>query len=222
MTRTGKLVYDETPEDWSTSFRGAWAANGGHAQSLAFALGGLRRIFTMPDFAPFTTLRYIHPDEYAFNHFKVHDYGCATGDGTALLQAAFVGANVTGFDTSEVAIDTARARWPGMQFEVGDVRAPREDANIIWTSHTVEHTRDAAFCVNGLLTRCQALVVIVPWISALYHAGHEGAEHTSEWLKRCPPPTHSETFNIMRYNPEANVWIAEGSWMYVWQGELKA
>ena len=221
MTRTGKLVYDETPDDWSASFASAWAANGGHLQSLAFALGALRRLFTLPDFASLTTLHYATQDSIAYEHFSVHDYGCATGDGTALLQAAFPGASVTGFDTSEVAIEMARARWPGVRFEVGDVRAPREDATIIWTSHTLEHTRDAAFCVNGLLPRCQALVVVVPWISAASHAGHEGAEYTSTWLKRCPPLAHQESFNVMRRNPEANVWLAEGSLMFVWQGALR-
>ena len=221
MTRTGKLVYDETPEDWSTSFRCAWGANGGHSQSLAFAIGAIRRLATLPDFAPLMDLHYASPDRVAFEHFTIHDYGCACGDGTAVLAAAFAGASVTGFDTAEVAIEIARTRWPGLRFEIGNVKAPSSDATIIFTSHTIEHTRDAAFCVNGLLKRCQVLVAVVPWISTVYHASHEGAEHTSEWLKRCPPPTHSETFNIMRYNPEANVWIAEGSWMYVWQGELK-
>lgn len=221
VTRTGKLIYDETSEDWNRSFENAWTASGGHIQSVGFALGALRQLFTLPEFAPFWKLTYVADNEIAHSHLTLHDYGCACGDGTALLQAAFLGANVKGFDHSLVGVEMARKRWPGITFEVGDVKAPSEDATIIFTSHTIEHTSDAAACVNGLLKRCQVLVALVPMIVDAMHGGHEGAEATATWLKRCPPPAHKMSFNTLRYNPAEGVWLAEGSLMFVWQGELK-
>ena len=221
MTRTGKLVYDETSADWDHSFATAWNANGGHLQSVGFALGALRHLFTLPEFAPFWRLAYTADHEIAHSHLTIHDYGCACGDGTVLLQTAFLGAAVTGFDTSEVAIDTARRRWPGVEFYFGDVKSPREDATIIFTSHTIEHTSEAAACVNALLQRCQVLIVLVPLIIDAMHGGHEGAEATATWLKRCPRSAHAASFNTLRYNPAEDVWLAEGSLMFVWQGELR-
>ena len=221
MTRTGKLVYDETSTDWSGAFTNAWASHGGHLQSLGFAVGAIREMAKLPEFAPLMALHRPSDTSVAYEHFSVHDYGCACGDGTAALAAAFAGAAVTGFDTSLVAIRKARDRWPGVEFKIGDVKTPRADATVIFTSHTIEHTSDAAFCVNGLLERCQVLVVVVPWISEMHHGGHEGAEATAEWLKRCPMPLHRAAFNTMRKNPHEGVWLAEGSLMFVWQGELR-
>lgn len=221
MTRTGKLVFQETPEDWSASFEDAWTRSGGHLQSLAFALGALRRIFTLPEFQAVLDLHHT-ADGVAFEHLEVHDYGCACGDGTALLQAAFPGARIVGLDTSEVAVATARRRWPGVTFTLGDVRRPERDASIIFTSHTIEHTEDAASCIRALIPCCDALIVLVPLITAAQHGGHEGAEETERWLARCPEPAHQGSFNIMRRNPDAGVWLAEGSLMYVWQGSRKS
>ena len=221
MTRTGKLVHEETSSDWSAAFVTAWASHGGHLQSLGFAVGAIRELSRLPEFTPLLTLHRPSDTSVAYDHFSVHDYGCACGDGTAALAAAFAGASVVGFDTSMVAVRKARDRWPGVEFKVGDVKAPRENATVIFTSHTIEHTSDAAACVNGLLERCQVLVVLVPWISEMHHGGHEGAEATAEWLKRCPEPLHRAAFNTMRRNPDAGVWLAEGSLMFVWQGELR-
>ena len=221
MTRTGKLVYDETATDWSAAFATAWASYGGHLQSLGFAVGAIRELSRIPEFVPLLTLHHPNDSSIVYDHFSVHDYGCACGDGTAALASAFAGASVVGFDTSMVAVRMARDRWPGVEFKVGDVKAPRDDATVIFTSHTIEHTADAAACVNGLLERCQVLVVVVPWISETYHGGHEGAETTATWLKRCPKPAREAAFNTLRYNPAEGVWLAEGSLMFVWQGELR-
>lgn len=222
MTRTGKLVFEETAADWDAAFTEAWSENGGNLQSLGFALHALRHLFPLPDFQRFWSLARSAPGVITCGHLDIHDYGCALGDGTALLQAAFPGARVKGFDHSRVAVEIATRRWPNVTFEVGDVMAPCEDASLIWTSHCIEHTADAAACVHALIARCQALVVVVPWISAAAHGGHEGAEATEVWLARCPKPAYEAYYNTLRQNPKTGDWIAEGSWMYVWQGALAA
>ncbi|HSZ84351.1 MAG TPA: methyltransferase domain-containing protein [Polyangia bacterium] len=52
---------------------------------------------------------------------RVLDLGCGTGELTAMIAAR--GASVTGLDTSEEMIATARARAPGLTFSVADGQA---------------------------------------------------------------------------------------------------
>ena len=51
----------------------------------------------------------------------VVDLGCGPGNSTELLVERFVGATVTGTDTSEAMLESARQRLPQCQFELSDV-----------------------------------------------------------------------------------------------------
>jgi len=112
--------------------------------------------------------------------FTLRDYGCAEGDGTAILQVHFPTAEVIGTDISPLAVASAKRRWPTLAFEVGDIRDPKP-ADVIFTSHTVEHLIDPYEAIKGLLNNCQFLIVCVPPV-ADGEETHDGAPYTSEWL----------------------------------------
>ena len=142
MTMTGKLVWEETASDWDTRFDGGWQKAGGNFQSLQFALGTLASPDVMDALAKLTPRCGASLSDLL--GIKIIDYGCALGDGTALLKVVFPYADVIGVDISAKAVEVAKSRWPIIDFKVGSILEP-EEADLIWTSHTVEHFEDSAF-----------------------------------------------------------------------------
>ncbi len=70
--------------------------------------------------------RFFHDQDLAYLRFlipagkRVLELGCATGD----LLAALEPSRGVGVDLSQVCIDEARARFPGLEFHTGDIEAP--------------------------------------------------------------------------------------------------
>jgi malonyl-CoA O-methyltransferase len=61
---------------------------------------------------------------------RILEIGSGTGDGTAVLAAAFPDARITGVDLSEEMVKAARAAHPGVEFVVADAsRLPFEDGS---------------------------------------------------------------------------------------------
>ncbi|WP_062232123.1 trans-aconitate 2-methyltransferase [Aureimonas sp. N4] len=54
---------------------------------------------------------------------RIADLGCGPGNSTELLFQRFPDAEITGFDTSEAMLDTARRRLPTCRFERADIGA---------------------------------------------------------------------------------------------------
>jgi 2-polyprenyl-3-methyl-5-hydroxy-6-metoxy-1,4-benzoquinol methylase len=77
---------------------------------------------------------------------RVLDLGCGAGELTASLAAA--GATVTGVDVAEAALRRARARNPGVRFELAPVdgELPLADTSfdVVWASEVIEHVADTA------------------------------------------------------------------------------
>jgi trans-aconitate methyltransferase len=129
----------------------------------------------------------------------IHDYGCATGDGTALLQALLPDSTVKGFDWSEVAINTAKKRWPIVEFEVKDIREASEQANVIITSHTLEHVPGPLEVARKLRSLCNMLIIAVPKIDEHYdQPTHKGALPTKEWLDKLEGIIHKVEYLTKR------------------------
>ena len=212
---TGKPVAEETSEDWDERFRGGWQKAGGSYQSLLFAFNALRvlwqEIHSLAEWQ-------IEGDNVSAPKIVVHDYGCALGDGTALLQAALPVARVIGVDFSEEGICRAQERWPTLSFKVGDITHP-EDADIIWTSHTLEHVEDPSAAVALLLKHCKSLVVVVPYIVPEMHGGHEGSPATQEWVSKCPKPLTKDCYMTFRKTSD-HEGIPESNVLLVWKGNL--
>jgi trans-aconitate methyltransferase len=155
----------------------------------------------------------------------IHDYGCAHGDGTAVLKSTFPMAKVCGVDLSEEAIEQARYRWPTLEFRVGDIRDPQEEVDFIYTSHTIEHLVDPPSVINNLLKFCRVLVVVVPTITDEHDGGHVGAMETSKLIDELESSVGELTrtgFTTMRDNvEETGHCIVEANNMFVIAGEVK-
>ena len=93
----------------------------------------------------------------------IHDYGCADGAGTAVLQTLFPHAVVKGFDINSDIIERAKNFWPPfIEFEQKDLNDISEKAGLIWCSHTLEHSKKPLEAVEKLRKFCAWLVLIVP------------------------------------------------------------
>jgi hypothetical protein len=113
---------------WDTRFASSWQADHGPEQTRFFCELALA---TLPQW-----LR----QQVQQHRFSVCDWGCALGEGTALL-ARGLGTTVKGVDFSATAIEKAKAQYPGLEFlcedwlaaDVGDVY------DLVFSSNTLEH-----------------------------------------------------------------------------------
>jgi trans-aconitate methyltransferase len=192
---------------------GGWTTAGGNLQSLIFYQKALQILAE----SPYADIL----DKLTKGSYSLHDYGCAEGDGTALLQATFPVATITGFDLAPSAIARAKARWPTVSFQQGDVLAPVGEANVIWTSHTLEHLPDPAAAVQGLLSQCKWLVVMVPPIGEHDESpAHHDAVAINTWLNQIGMfPLHMSFFITERVDTEKPGHILlEESFFLLFQG----
>jgi hypothetical protein len=163
------LVFDEDHND--PVKLAARNSVGGYIQSILFARAGLRNLEIMG----------LKPS--CNGQWVIHDYGCADGFGTVVLASEFYGAFVKGIDISTMYINRARELFPTLSWEVGDICDPQEDADIIWSSHTLEHLKDPPAALGKLIERARLLVVsIFPEITA-FDRTHEGAMPTTEFQR---------------------------------------
>ena len=77
---------------------------------------------------------------------RVLDLGCGAGDLTAQLARA--GAQPTGVEVAQAAVDRARARHPDLSFALAaiDGPLPLQDGafDVVWASEVIEHVADTA------------------------------------------------------------------------------
>jgi trans-aconitate methyltransferase len=133
-------------------------------------------------------------------------------------------AKVKGFDISSDAIEQARDRWPTLEFSVADIRDPQENADIIFTSHTIEHVQDPVSTIMRLREHCQVLVVIVPTITDEKHGGHIGAMTTEELAVRLQAELgdiSATEFLTLRHDMEHDTPLPEASNLMVIKGTSK-
>jgi SAM-dependent methyltransferase len=209
-----KPIEDVTKEDLDTRFRkGHWSSAGGNLQSLMFYVRALEALRE----SPYADIM----DKLTKGSYALHDYGCAEGDGTAFLQARFPVARIHGFDLSAVAVERAQRRWPTVAFQHGDICKPEHEANVFWTSHTLEHLPDPAGVVKHLLDKCKWLIAIVPPIGSNdQSAAHTHAVPINVWLNQLPThPLHMSYFITERVDVDKPGHIMlEESFFMIFQG----
>ncbi len=81
------------------------------------------------------------------------DLGCGPGNSTEVLATRFPGAEVSGLDSSADMIDAARARLPGVRFELGEVREwqPAEPCDVILANAVLQWVPDHETLMPALI-----------------------------------------------------------------------
>ena len=153
---------------------------------------------------------------------SLHDYGCAEGDGTAALASLLPHLMIKGFDISPIAVARAQQRWPTLPFEVGDIRSPKTAANVIWTSHTLEHLVNPEQVVGVLRQYCKWLIVLVPPTPGNEVTGpHIGAVPFEEWIDKVavrPNNCYSFATTRQRRIHSGLEMCEESSRLLIWEG----
>jgi 2-polyprenyl-3-methyl-5-hydroxy-6-metoxy-1,4-benzoquinol methylase len=205
--------------DWRFQ-EGDWASAGGNIQSIVFYAAMLEVLYDAK----------LLPSQDLANDRAIgcdwHDYGCAEGDGLAYLFAMLPGCNFKGFDFSPNAVANASARWPTLDFAVGNVWRPEEEADIISCLHTLEHLASPVTALKRLTEKARiAVIAITPVITAAQDGGHVGAQLTAEYdaeVKALEPDFH-HVYNTYRrvediedgvptiMNEGNNLWIIKGT-----------
>jgi glycosyltransferase involved in cell wall biosynthesis len=136
---------------WESRFEtGDWDAHGGPAQTRFFTRLALAA-------APAAIV-----DDLRARRATVCDFGCAEGEGTALLAARW-GVPVTGVDAAAAAIARARARHPRVEF-VHAADGLDRTYDVLFTSNTLEHFPDPWAALERLLARIRDhALVLVPF-----------------------------------------------------------
>lgn len=134
---------------WEQYHAEMWEARGGPAQSEYF----MRLIL---DNIPEEALAGLARSK------AICDFGCAFGDGTALLAKRFPNAQVLGVDFSSAAIARATERFPDVRFCLSDEVPFPCDAII--ASNVLEHYEDWQALMRAHLSRCLCwYIALVPY-----------------------------------------------------------
>ena len=210
------MTHAEIGTDYNAKER---AEAGGNLQSLMFYYAALNRIAQLPIIKELSQWHMVD-GMVKYKQAKIHDYGCAEGDGTALLQVMFPLSEVVGIDASPEAIALAKERWPTMKFRLGDTREPDEQVHVIYTSHTIEHFKDPGAIIDRLREMCQVLVIIFPPIIEGKDGGHTGAAITEEWLPKVLMKHDGYKMSFMTCRRAGEEALPEGNILLFMQGAL--
>ncbi len=146
---------------WDRRFSEDWGALGGREQSRTF-------MDLLVKYLPAA----LH-EEIAAQGWSILDCGCAMGDGTAVLAEAFPRSRVSGFDFSPSAVAAARRAYPGIDFFIADFAGLDREADLLVTSHCLEHLEAPVSALRGLAARARrCLLVLVPYLEP-YPPHHE-------------------------------------------------
>src|SRR5690606_7214372 len=95
---------------------------------------------------------------------SIVDWGCALGDGVAVLGRALPACTVGGIDCSPTAIESARAAFPGHRFERHEGEGLPRSFDVVVTSNCLEHFKNPLAVVRAQLESCRKLyVAMVPY-----------------------------------------------------------
>lgn len=125
---SGKI---NSPEYWENRFESNdWEKYDGGGQSAYFAALAIK---AFPDW---------FCRELNRNPWNIADWGCAEGDGTAMMAKMFPMCHFTGIDFANVAIEKARKKYQGCDFETGDITAEIKKTDVIFSSNLLEHLKN--------------------------------------------------------------------------------
>ncbi|MCX5744579.1 MAG: glycosyltransferase [Proteobacteria bacterium] len=144
--------FPENSKDyWEFRFTNDWETQHGPAQTRFFVQLALNSF-------PAWLTSYLETTQASFC-----DWGCAQGDGTALLAERFPGHAVCGVDFSAAAIETARVRHPGVHFDtVNLLEQPAvEPFAVLFSSNTLEHFARPFEVLNTLAASAHRVIILL-------------------------------------------------------------
>jgi len=139
-------------EWWEQYFANEWDAAGGSEQTRHF----MQRIVAA-----------LESPELAFLRtpgLTVLDWGCAFGEGVAVLGGMFPESRVTGLDFSGRAVAEARRRYPEYEFILSEEGQIPSTFDVVVVSNCLEHFEQPIQVMSGQLARCRELyIALVPY-----------------------------------------------------------
>ena len=148
---------------WSGRFQSDWQEKGGRDQSRAFAR--LAMLF-MPSWLKSAIRQQC---------LSICDWGCALGDGTALLAGTFA-SRVTGIDFAQNAIDNAKKTYKRVEFLACDLATEElaDSWDLVFSSNTLEHFPDPWSVASRLAKHARSgLVFLLPYREMSRISEHE-------------------------------------------------
>ena len=140
---------------WEVYFSGLWDQNNGRGQTTHFMQCLVQNL-------PEPEKRYLSSRDA-----EVLDWGCAFGDGVAVLAQSFPRCRLTGLDFAETAIQEARRSFPGQEFIHADGGRLNREFDVIMTSNCLEHFENPLEVVESHLRWCRDFyVALVPYREA--------------------------------------------------------
>lgn len=139
---------------WDKRFVDNWESNQGDKQSVFFAE-------VAKELFPKWFVKYVKDNKMTFC-----DWGCAEGDGTALLADYFKTSKVTGIDFADTAIKLATKKYKKADFLAIDLLTERHDKqyNVMFSSNVLEHFTDPWGALKKVATFADSFVVaLVPF-----------------------------------------------------------
>ena len=150
-------------EYWSRRFQGDWQEKGGRDQSRAFAR---LAVLFMPSWLKSAIRQQC---------LSICDWGCALGDGTALLAGTFA-SRVTGIDFAQNAIDNAKKTYKRVEFLACDLATEElaDSWDLVFSSNTLEHFPDPWSVASRLAKHARSgLVFLLPYREMSRISEHE-------------------------------------------------
>lgn len=144
----------------------------------------------------------------------IHDYGCAEGDGTMLLQTMFPYSHVVGFDAWPEAIHRARKRWTenNVTWREGDVTTPSEKCDLLISLQTIDHVDDIPATINAC--REKSNLFVLAW-AELAHEDHPSKDLS--WKEHVPEPSVFIRAELQRIVWETRTLLNDITHIYAWR-----
>ena len=149
-------------EYWEERFgSGDWDLYDGEKQSVFFSE---LAVSSLPTWLSAQLLR---------NSWKVTDFGCAAGAGTAILARLFPRCTFTGVDFSESAIVKAQKNYPYCNFVCEDMTNSLDNTDVVFCSNVLEHMKDPYTQLERLVSSAKHhAIIMVPLHDSLNISEH--------------------------------------------------
>ncbi len=171
MSETTSVASVNSRPWWDDYFVHHWEPNNGRGQTAHF----MERVVAN---LPGAEVAYLSSEAAT-----ILDWGCACGDGVAILAKAFPRCHVFGLDYSRAAIAKARQAFPQHEFQPSEDGEISSAVDVVITSNCLEHFVAPLDIIQKHLRSCRALyVLLVP-----YREVPLCESHFSQFREECFP-----------------------------------